>query len=60
MDRFDTAILATLQSDGRITWSQLATNVNLSASAVQRRVEALVERGVIESPPDPVPAFSSG
>jgi DNA-binding Lrp family transcriptional regulator len=49
MDRFDTAIVSTLQSDGRITWSQLATEVNLSASAVQRRVEALVERGVIEN-----------
>ena len=48
MDRFDTEILTTLQTDGRITWSQLATEVNLSASAVQRRVESLVERGVIE------------
>ena len=49
MERFDTAILSTLQRDGRITWSQLATEVNLSASAVQRRVEALVERGAIEN-----------
>jgi DNA-binding Lrp family transcriptional regulator len=49
MDRFDTTILSTLQRDGRITWSQLATEVNLSASAVQRRVEAMVERGVIEN-----------
>lgn len=49
MDRFDTAILSTLQTDGRITWAELATRVNLSASAVQRRVEALVERGVIEN-----------
>ncbi len=49
MDRYDTQILSTLQTDGRITWSQLATRVSLSASAVQRRVEALVERGVIEN-----------
>lgn len=49
MDRYDTEILTALQADGRITWSQLATEVNLSASAVQRRVEALVERGVIEN-----------
>lgn len=49
MDRFDTAILNRLQADGRMSWSQLATEVNLSASAVQRRVEALVERGVIEN-----------
>ncbi len=48
MDRFDTAILKALQADGRITWSDLATRVNLSASAVQRRVEGMVERGVIE------------
>ncbi|MDX1403422.1 MAG: Lrp/AsnC family transcriptional regulator [Woeseiaceae bacterium] len=47
MDRFDTAILSALQDDGRITWTELATHVNLSASAVQRRVEALIERGVI-------------
>ena len=49
MDKFDTEILSVLQRNGRITWSQLATEVNLSASAVQRRVEALVERGVIEN-----------
>ena len=49
MDRYDTEILSTLQTDGRITWSQLAKRVNLSASAVQRRVEALLERGVIEN-----------
>jgi DNA-binding Lrp family transcriptional regulator len=49
MDRFDTAILKQLQDDGRMTWSQLAKRVSLSASAVQRRVEALVERGVIEN-----------
>ena len=49
MDRYDIKILSALQSDGRITWSQLASQVSLSASAVQRRVEALVERGVIEN-----------
>lgn len=49
MDRFDRAILSTLQADGRMTWSELATRVNLSASAAQRRVESLVERGVIEN-----------
>ncbi len=49
MDRYDTEILIALQMDGRMTWSQLATRVSLSASAVQRRVEALVERNVIEN-----------
>ena len=49
MDKFDTAILSTLQQDGRTSWLQLAKQVNLSASAVQRRVESLQERGVIEN-----------
>lgn len=49
MDKFDTAILSALQGDGRMTWSELATRVNLSASAAQRRVEALLDRGVIEN-----------
>jgi len=47
MDRYDTAILIALQEDGRISWSALAKRINLSASACQRRVEALVERGII-------------
>jgi DNA-binding Lrp family transcriptional regulator len=49
MDRYDTAILKALQRDGRINWSQLAKRISLSASAVQRRVESLAERGVIEN-----------
>ena len=49
MDRYDTHILSVLQEDGRISWSALAKRINLSASACQRRVEALVERGVIEN-----------
>ncbi len=49
MDRHDTKILSILQEDGRITWLELSKRVNLSASACQRRVEALVERGVIEN-----------
>jgi len=49
LDRFDTKILTALQADGRIAWSRLAKQVNLSASAVQRRVEALVESGTIEN-----------
>ena len=49
MDRFDAGILSTLQSDGRISWSRLAERINLSPSACQRRVEALIERGVIEN-----------
>ena len=49
MDRFDTRILNELQRDGRISWSRLARRINLSASACQRRVESLVDRGIIEN-----------
>ncbi len=49
MDRYDTRILLALQEDGRMSWSRLARRINLSASACQRRVEALIERGVIEN-----------
>ena len=49
MDRFDTRILKELQRDGRVNWSRLARRINLSASACQRRVESLVDRGIIEN-----------
>ena len=49
MDKYDARILSALQRDGRISWSRLADDINLSASACQRRVEALVDSGVIEN-----------
>ena len=49
MDKYDARILSTLQQDGRISWSRLADKISLSASSCQRRVEALVDRGVIEN-----------
>lgn len=49
MDRFDARILSHLQDDGRMSWSRLADAISLSPSACQRRVEALIERGVIEN-----------
>ena len=49
MDRYDAAILSALQRDGRLSWAKLAERINLSASACQRRVEALIDRGVIEN-----------
>lgn len=49
MDKYDTHILSILQKEGRISWKQLAERINLSASACQRRVEALVEQGIIEN-----------
>ena len=49
LDRYDRQILSHLQRDGRMSWARLAERINLSASACQRRVEALVDAGVIEN-----------
>lgn len=49
MDNYDARILSALQRDGRINWSRLAEEINLSASACQRRVEALVDKGIVEN-----------
>jgi len=49
MDAIDNKIVDALKVDGRVSWSALAKRINLSASACQRRVEALQERGVIEN-----------
>lgn len=49
MDEYDARIIEELKRDGRLSWAALAKRINLSASACQRRVEALVERGVIEN-----------
>ena len=48
MDNFDKIILSHLAKDGRLSWTELAERVNLSASAVQRRVQALQAKGVIK------------
>jgi DNA-binding Lrp family transcriptional regulator len=47
-DRFDRAILAALQKDGRISNVDLAGLVNLSESACLRRVRQLEKSGFIE------------
>ncbi|MFE4862598.1 Lrp/AsnC family transcriptional regulator [Streptomyces sp. NPDC056670] len=47
MDEMDRAILAVLESDGRIPNSELATRVGLSPSPCLRRVRQLEEDGVI-------------
>ena len=49
MDNYDARILSALQRDGRVSWSRLAEQINLSASACQRRVEALVDKGIVEN-----------
>ena len=46
-DATDRRILALLQKDGRMTNAELASRVNLSASACHRRVQRLEEAGVI-------------
>jgi Lrp/AsnC family transcriptional regulator, leucine-responsive regulatory protein len=48
LDALDHKLLATLQRDGRATNESLAQLVNLSASAVLRRVRRLEEVGVIK------------
>lgn len=48
IDATDKRLIAELRKDGRISWVQLSERVNLSASACQRRVEALIEANVID------------
>jgi DNA-binding Lrp family transcriptional regulator len=47
VDNIDRKILALLQSDGRITLTDLSDSVNLSLSRCQRRVRELERTGVI-------------
>lgn len=47
MDAIDREILAQLQTDGRITLTELADKVRLSLSRCQRRVRELERTGVI-------------
>lgn len=47
MDRIDTAIIAQLRLDGRMSNAQLAAAVGLSPSACLRRLRTLEETGVI-------------
>lgn len=47
LDKFDIAILRELQSDGRLTNSELAQRVGLSAAPCWRRVKALEQAGFI-------------
>ena len=48
LDKLDRELLRRLQLDGRATYEQLAEAVNLSASAVLRRVRRLEDAGVID------------
>ncbi len=48
IDTIDKSILNALQSDGRMSNSDLADRINLSPSACLRRVRQLEEAGIIE------------
>lgn len=48
LDKFDVAILKELQSDARLTNTELAQRVGLSAAPCWRRVRALEEAGYIK------------
>lgn len=47
MDERDRRIVDLLRADAWLTYAAIAEKVNLSASAVQRRVERLIEVGVL-------------
>jgi Lrp/AsnC family transcriptional regulator, leucine-responsive regulatory protein len=47
LDTYDHAILALLQSNGRITMTELSKRVHLTSPAVTERVKKLEEAGVI-------------
>jgi len=47
LDKFDLAILALLQADGRLTNAELAQRVGLSAAPCWRRVRTLEKEGYI-------------
>ena len=48
MDDLDSKILETLMLDGRITWSDLASQCGVSSPAIGERVRRLEKRGIIE------------
>lgn len=48
LDKFDLLILSELQNDGRLTNTELAQRVGLSAAPCWRRVRALEEAGYIQ------------
>jgi DNA-binding Lrp family transcriptional regulator len=48
MDQLDHQILALLEQDGRSTYDAIAAAVSLSAPAVKRRIDKLIEGGAIK------------
>jgi len=48
LDETDEQLLAALADDARATYAELGERVNLSAPAVKRRVDRLIDSGVIK------------
>ncbi len=48
MDKLDEQILSILIEDGRISYADLGRKINLSRSAVRGRVNALIDKGIID------------
>lgn len=59
-DATDQAIIAALQADGRLSMTDLAERVSMSASAVTERVRRLEQRGVIAGYTAVVPPAAVG
>jgi DNA-binding Lrp family transcriptional regulator len=49
MDQLDRSILDILKANGRASYAEIGNRVRLSASAAKRRVDRLVQDGVIRS-----------
>lgn len=49
LDAWDKNILTLLQRDNRLSQREIAEQVNLSPSAVNRRIAALEEAGIIKA-----------
>lgn len=60
LDAFDIQILARYQNDTRVTAEAIGAQVGLSAAAVQRRLKALRDRGVIEAETAKISASAVG
>jgi Lrp/AsnC family leucine-responsive transcriptional regulator len=48
MDKNDIKLLRSLRESGRQSWLELSEKVSLSASACQRRVQTLLDKGIIK------------
>lgn len=49
LDEYDNQLLRLLQQNNRLTFEELSAQVNLSVSAVQRRITKLRSNGIIEA-----------